>query len=323
MSLAERVVAGDILAAARLMRRLEDDPVSGRQELQKLHAHTGRARIIGFTGPPGAGKSTLVSALATELRRQGKTVGILAVDPSSPFSGGAILGDRIRMTAHDRDPGVFIRSVATRGHQGGLARSTWDMARVMDALGLDWILIETVGVGQNEVAVMGGAHLSVVVAVPGLGDEVQMAKAGLLEIGDLFVLNKADMPDAARTFNQLHELVLLQNRPHGLEAPVLQTVAVRHQGLPELAAALEERWQALTRSGERYRRQRQVAMGFLAEELTLQIREEVLRSLEGYPGLDSLLDRLASGAADPYRAAREILVEVQKGAGEKWLRPSS
>lgn len=312
MSLAERVLAGDVLAAARLMRKLEDDPPAGRHELQKLRGCTGRARIAGFTGPPGAGKSTLVSALTAELRRQGKTVGILAVDPSSPFSGGAILGDRIRMTAHDRDRGVFIRSVATRGHQGGLARSTWDMARVMDALGLDWILIETVGVGQNEVEIMKGAHLSVVVAVPGLGDEVQMAKAGLLEIGDLFVLNKADMPDAARTLNQLHELVLLQNRSHGLEAPILQTVAVKGQGMPELAAALEQRWQVLNRSGERYRRQRQVAMGYLTEELTMLIREEVLRGLQGYPGLDLLLDGLASGAADPYGAAREILGNLRK-----------
>jgi len=321
MSLAERVIAGDVLAAARLMRRLEDDPAAARQELQKLQAHTGRARIVGLTGPPGAGKSTLVSALAAELRRQGKTVGILAVDPSSPFSGGAILGDRIRMTGHDRDPGVFIRSVATRGHQGGLARSTWDMARVMDALGLDWILIETVGVGQNEVDVMRGAHLSVVVSVPGLGDEVQIAKAGLLEIGDVFVLNKADLPGAAVAFNQLHEVVHLQNRPHGMEVPILKTVAVKGEGLPELVAVLEERWQAYQRSGERQRRQRQAAFAFLVDELTLQIRTEVLRRLRGIEGLDAMLDGIAAGTRDLQAAAEELLDQLRVGEGAPCAKP--
>ena len=217
----DKILRGDVRAAARLMRDLDDEMPSSRAALRALHAHTGHAFIVGITGNPGAGKSTLTDALIAHWRGQGKTVGIVAIDPTSPFTGGAILGDRVRMQRHATDEGVFIRSMATRGNLGGISRSTLDVVRVMDAMGKDVVVIETVGVGQDEIEVTRAAHTSVVVVVPGLGDDIQAIKAGILEIADVFVVNKADRPGADRTARELKMMLELfrPERPGEAHAP--------------------------------------------------------------------------------------------------------
>ena len=244
--LADSVRNGDLRLLARLIRDLDDRQDLARAVLKELWPHTGRAFILGVTGNPGAGKSTVVDCLIGHYRKAGLRVGVVAIDPSSPFSGGAILGDRIRMQRHALDSGVFIRSLASRGHLGGLSRSTGEIVAVLDAAGFDVVLVETVGVGQGEVDVVAQADTKVVVTVPGLGDEVQALKAGILEIADVLVVNKADREGADRTVRDL--LVMLDLRPHGgsatPEAPsgeveIVRTVALRNEGIADLAAAIE------------------------------------------------------------------------------------
>src|SRR5919201_207666 len=215
-SLADRVLAGDIRAASRLMRGIEDGDPSATRVLQALFPSTGRAWVVGITGSPGSGKSTLTDKLIAHYRAAGKRVGVIAVDPSSPFTGGAILGDRIRMQEHATDPGVFIRSLATRGNLGGLSRATGDCIRVMDAMGREVILVETVGVGQDEIDIAQTAHTTVVVVVPGMGDDIQAIKAGILEVADIFVVNKADLDGADRAVRELRAMLELRHavRPH-------------------------------------------------------------------------------------------------------------
>ncbi|HEX9900017.1 MAG TPA: methylmalonyl Co-A mutase-associated GTPase MeaB, partial [Candidatus Methylomirabilis sp.] len=212
MDLVQKTLQGDIRAAARLMSMIENATQGAIPALKALYPHTGKAYVVGVTGPPGSGKSTLVDGITEELRRLDKSVGIVAVDPTSPFTGGAILADRIRMQRHSLDPGVFIRSMATRGHLGGLARATNDVVDILDAAGKDYVIIETVGVGQDEVEVVKAAHTSVVVAVPGMGDEIQAIKAGIMEIGDLFVVNKADRDGADKTVTEI-EMMLHLGKP--------------------------------------------------------------------------------------------------------------
>ncbi len=251
MSLAERILAGDIRAAARLMRNIDDNLPSSRTELQDLFSHTGNAFLIGVTGPPGAGKSTLVDQITAAYRKRGKRVGVVAIDPTSPFTGGAILGDRIRMNRHADDEGVFIRSLATRGHMGGLSRSTADVANVMDAMGMDVVIIETVGVGQDEVDIVRLAHTTLVVMVPGMGDDIQAIKAGILEIGDLFVVNKADRDGADKTARELSMMLEMNMYPEGSwKPPVLRTEAQRNVGVEELVQEMENHRQWLINSGE-------------------------------------------------------------------------
>jgi len=236
--IATRVAAGDARALARAATAIENRTGESAALLRQLAPHAGHAIVAGITGPPGAGKSTLVDALARAIRREGKTVGILAVDPTSRVSGGAILGDRIRMQAHHGDPGVFIRSMATRGAVGGLARATADLALLLDAAGKDYVLIETVGVGQDEVEVAGVADVTVLVLVPGMGDDVQAIKAGIMEIADIFVINKADHPGADRVENEIAGVLSLAHRADGWQPPILRTVATEDKGIVELLDAI-------------------------------------------------------------------------------------
>src|SRR6188474_1567186 len=240
-SLAERVRAGDPRALARAISLVEDGSPAGEEMLSSLFLSTGRAWTIGVTGPPGAGKSTLVDQLVRQLRARHQTAGILAVDPTSPFTGGAILGDRVRMQSHASDAGVFIRSMATRGHLGGLARATADAALVLDAAGRDYVIIETVGVGQDEVDIVRLADVSVVTLVPGTGDDVQALKAGIMEIADVFVVNKADREGADRLVSSVETNLALHAYASGeWRPPILKTVATTGAGIPELLAAIEQ-----------------------------------------------------------------------------------
>ncbi|GAC1336436.1 MAG: methylmalonyl Co-A mutase-associated GTPase MeaB [Myxococcales bacterium] len=309
-SLAARVLAGDVRAAARLMRLVDDAQPSAEAELRALFPHTGRAQIVGITGNPGAGKSTLVDRLIAHLRSQGKTVGVLAVDPTSPFTGGAILGDRIRMQDHALDAGVFIRSLATRGQLGGLSRATSDCVRVLDAMGKDVVLIETVGVGQDEVEVCRLAHSTVVVVVPGLGDDIQAIKAGILEVADLFAVNKADREGADRTVRDLRGMLELNHAllpPDGVpgwEIPILKTVAARDEGTAELWSAIAQHHAHLRAGPGLLAREAVRARRELVELLRARLLREALSRLESRGGqLDDLALRIARRELDPYGVA--------------------
>lgn len=304
--LAARVAEGDARAIARAISLIEDEAPQAAELVRQLHPHTGRAYLVGVTGPPGAGKSTLVDKLTAELRRRGHTVGIVAVDPTSPYSGGAVLGDRVRMQAHASDPGVFIRSMATRGHLGGLARATGDVALVLDAAGRDFVLIETVGVGQDEVDIVRTADVSLVVLVPGTGDEVQAIKAGIMEIADLFVVNKADREGADRTAAAIEAMLALQPVPEeAWRPPILRTEATTGRGVPELWDAVEEfRRHPSARQGERRRARAEFRLReLLGHRFLRHVEERVLATGE----LATLLDRIAARELDPYTAAEGLL----------------
>jgi LAO/AO transport system kinase len=305
LSLAERVLAGDTRAVARAISLIEDESRAGADLVRKIFASTGGAYLIGVTGAPGAGKSTLVDKMTAALREAGKTVGVVAVDPTSPFSGGAILGDRVRMQAHAGDPGVFIRSMATRGHLGGLARATGEVALVLDASGREIVIIETVGVGQDEIDIVRTADVSIVTVVPGTGDEVQALKAGIMEIADIFVVNKADREGADRTVASIQTLQSLQTYAEGdWQPPIVKTEAISGRGVAELLEAVE-RFKSHTHSKMADRRRARAEFR-VRELLARRFVESVERDVLAPGELDALLDRIAAREIDPYTAVDDI-----------------
>jgi LAO/AO transport system kinase len=306
--LAERARRGEQLAVARLLSLVEDGAEAAlRAVTRALAPGAGRAHVVGVTGAPGVGKSTTTSVLVGALRAQGRRVGVLAVDPSSPFSGGALLGDRVRMGEHATDDGVFIRSMATRGHLGGLARATPQALRVLDAAGCDVVLVETVGVGQSEIEVVGLADTTVVLVAPGTGDGVQAAKAGILEIADVFVVNKADRDGARETVRDLRNMLsLAEPSTDGAWRPrVVRTVAARGEGVDDLVSALDAHRDWLDRSGERRRRRRARASAEIRAIALDDVRNRI-EEFRGAAGLPQLADRVLDGELDPYGAADEL-----------------
>jgi LAO/AO transport system kinase len=311
MSLAEQVVEGNIRAAARLMRDIDDGRPQAIDELKRLYPRTGNAYIIGITGPPGAGKSTLVDQLTASLRLLGKKVGVVAIDPTSPFTGGAILGDRIRMNRHSCDEGVFIRSLATRGALGGLSRSTSDVALVMDALGMDFVIIETVGVGQDEVDIVKEAHTTCVVMVPGLGDDIQAIKAGILEIGDIFVVNKADREGADRTARELSTMLEMRHPTDGGWNPqVMKTEAQRGTGIKELTDEIMSHRDFLLSSGAIHDFLRERSQRHFMDVLRDTLFRKALAFMTQNGDLDRVLDEMSDHHVDPYSAVEEIISKL-------------
>jgi len=302
VELAQAVLRGSALAAARLISLLENRIDEAIPALRVLHAHTGRAHVIGVTGPPGAGKSSLVNALIRALRGEGHHIGVIAIDPTSPFTGGAILGDRIRMQDHSTDPGVFVRSMATRGRLGGLAPATAGAVEVLDAYGCDVIFVETVGAGQAEVDIAGTADTVVLVTVPALGDAVQTLKAGIMEIGDVFVVNKADRGEAERTATEIKTMLGLVPDRAGWRPPVLLAVATQGRGVPDVLQAIRRHKIFLADSGTLLRR-RQTRY----RREIIEIVEERLLARAGGERVDQLALGVARGEMDPYSAADALM----------------
>jgi LAO/AO transport system kinase len=309
-SLVERVKNGDAAAVARAISKIEDGTTDSASLMKQIYRVASSGLVIGITGAPGAGKSSLVDKLALHYRKEGKRVGIVAVDPSSPFSGGAILGDRIRMQTLGLDEGVFIRSMATRGNLGGLARATVDAVAILKAAGYAKIIVETVGVGQDEVEIVKAADISVVVLVPGMGDDIQAIKAGIMEIGDVFVINKADREGVYATEKELESLLSLASRGDNWHPPIIKTVATEGRGINELAAAIESFCDAQQGqiSGER---RRAIARWRIVELLREQLVGAVLHSNSVSETLDRLADEVATGRRDPYSAVEEIMQKAQ------------
>ena len=312
-SITEKVRAGDVRTVARLIRDIDDGMPEVRDVLKELYPSTGKAYVVGITGAPGVGKSTLVDQMLSHLRRQNKTVGVLAVDPTSPFSGGAILGDRVRMQRHSMDEGVFIRSMATRGHFGGLTQSTRSAIDVLDAMGKDYILVETVGVGQDEVDVVRSAHTTVIVIVPGMGDDIQAIKAGILEVGDIFVINKEDREGADKTLNDLRLMIEMGQNKYGggrWKPPILKAQAVFDKGVAELLEEIEEHRSYLNKAfgGLQIRKRKENVREELVEMIKNRLVEEVLNDLTETGQFDKAVESIVEGKMDPYTACDNLVL---------------
>jgi LAO/AO transport system kinase len=313
-SLAEKVIAGDIRAAARLMRDIDDEMPGAADELKRLYPRTGRAYLLGITGLPGAGKSTLVDRVIERFRKQGLSVGIVVIDPTSPFSGGAILGDRIRMARHFTDAGVFIRSLATRGHLGGLSSSTNDVINVMDAMGKDVVIVETVGVGQDETEIVSTAHTTVVVLTPGMGDEIQAIKAGVLEVGDVFVVNKANREGSDRAVRDIETMLDMTGyRDDEFRPPVVKTEALADEGIDEVMEAIAAHRAFIESGGGLSEKRRERARYEFLELLRDGLFAGALAAPGGEEGLAALYEAMAAREKDPYTEVGRIIAEVLKG----------
>ena len=309
--LVEGVLAGTPRAIARAMSIAEGRSTEAAKLMAEIHRHAGNAHVVGLTGVPGSGKSTLVAAMTRILRGQGKTVGIVAIDPSSPFSGGAILGDRVRMTGFADDEGVFIRSMATRGALGGLARASLDIVDVLDAAGFDVVLVETVGVGQDEVDIVQAAHSVLVVSAPGLGDEIQAIKAGVLEIADIHVVSKCDRSDAAKTVNELTAMLGLGRQGKGSSGwaiPVVPTSAETGEGVEGLVETINNHYAHLEQTGEMAERQRLILEMRIIKTAEDMLREKLLRERDGR--LQELLERAFNRDTDVRTAASDLLYAI-------------
>lgn len=319
MKVTEKVMEGNVRAVSRLIRNLEDDIPGARSTIKHIFPHTGKAHVIGVTGSPGAGKSTLINAVITALRKKDKTVGVLLVDPTSPFSGGAILGDRVRMQRHTEDAGVFVRSLATRCALGGLSKAVGDAIHVLDAMGKDVIIVETVGTGQQEVEIINHAHTVLVVLVPGMGDDIQAIKAGILEIADIFVINKADRDGAGKLYRELMNMLnMAKSFPGGWRPPIIKVENVFEpasfeESVGELFARIDEHYEILVSKdllGDRIRRK---TIMELNEALRSNILEPVLKKLVETGELDRMADKLVSKESDPYTLAEEVTRKYLNG----------
>jgi len=306
-SLFDRIIAGESNAVARAISKVEDGAEGVSDLMKQIFPRTGRGLIIGITGAPGAGKSTLVDKLAAHYRKGGERVGIVAVDPSSPFSGGAILGDRIRMQSLALDKGVFIRSMATRGNLGGLARATVEAVAILDAAGYDKIIVETVGVGQDEIEIAKTADVCVVVLVPGMGDDVQTMKAGIMEIGDVLVINKADRDGVLRTEKELEALLSLSGRLDEWQPLIVKTVAIDNKGIDELATAIARTREAQQTADVSSERKRAIARWRILELLRERLVADILSGDSASEKLDRLAEDVASKQRDPYSAVEELI----------------
>ena len=305
--LLQDLLKGDTRALSRVITRVENRSADSLDILRQLFPHTGKSQIIGVTGSPGSGKSTLVDRLAAEFRKKNNTVGIIAVDPSSPFTGGAILGDRIRMQTLAVDPGVYIRSMATRGHLGGLAAATADVAAVLEAAGKDPVLIETVGVGQDEIDIVKLAEISIVVLVPGMGDDIQTLKAGIMEIGDIFVINKCDRPGVEKIERAILGLLSLGHRADGWQPPIVKTTATKGEGVAELLEAIDRYYvffrNSISRSRKKQEAERQRLINLLEERLVNTVVEQIFPDGE----LNDLVSAIAERRQDPYSVVEQII----------------
>ncbi len=309
----EKVISGDIRAVARLIRDIDDGMPGVRDVLKELYPHTGKGYVVGITGAPGVGKSTLVDQMVGHIREREHTVGVLAVDPTSPFSGGAILGDRVRMQRHSLDEGVFIRSLATRGHFGGLTQSTRSAIDVLDAMGKDVIIVETVGVGQDEVDVVKSAHSTVIVVIPGMGDDIQAIKAGILETGDIFVINKADREGTDKTLSDLRLMIDMDQKKYEggrWKPPILKTEAVFDKGVTDLMDELDKHRNYLLESSEglQFRKSKPRVREELADMVKQRLLDVALEKIIESGAFDTAVDAIVSGESDPYNACDNLVL---------------